>query len=211
MTLELRWRDSSLLSRRWFWAVSVAAVLGVALLAHVSRDDEDRIEQMRRAGDVAGLGRIAKDANKADATRAVEALGSLGDGAVEALLVACEDPRPAVREQSVLSLGTATHLDHAQKLVGILKTDSSPQVRAAAARTLGQNYACKQMPDLIDALEDTDPTVRASVHWSVARIMGIRFGLKPNDPPGKRREAMENYRDLWRTLGKQITKFHNER
>ena len=211
--LELHWGMSALLTRWWFWLVVVIAVAGAGILALASAGfggPDDPIDRMRRNEDVPGLVRVIEQApNEAEAVRAVRALHQIGGEKVEApLKKAADDERPPVREQAVMSLAKVTRRKHVDKLVAVMRRDEDPTVRAAAATALGQVWACDEVPDLIDAMNDRNPIVQRRALWSVKRICGVEPGYEERDAAKLRRLRSGYYRAYWKYYGPLIKRYH---
>jgi HEAT repeat protein len=71
------------------------------------------------------------------------------------------------------------------------------QVRADAATALGVLRDVDSLPQLIGALEDDDPFVRARAAAAIEKIFGGDLYFRANDPPEKRREAIQRIREHW--------------
>jgi len=178
-----------------------------------AQNDEgvDPIDAMRREGDVAGLSRVVRAGSRQDADRAIMALANVGGPkAIEVLLDATEDSRPAIRERAAVALAGPAGRNHADRLAGMLRQDKAPMVRAAAATALGRSRDCTHVPELIEAMDDSHPTVRERAQWAVVRICGVEPGFETTDPVEKRRKAIAFYRAFWARHAKTITE-HNKR
>ena len=200
----------TLLRRRWFWAAIVAiAILAVFWGIFLGRGPDDRVAKLRKSNNVAALEEIAKGADPVEAGRAIAAMGYVGQRAEAALLKCTEDKRHELRVRAVLALAKAGRRKHAARLAEVLRKDSSEHVRAAAAAQLGQIYACEQVPDLINALDDSSATVRRHVGKSLERVVGVRPYYPPSGSKKKDREQiMEYYRGMWGVYGPSVTDWH---
>src|SRR6185312_7838669 len=102
---------------------------------------------------------------------AARALGELhddraGDRLTDLLL----DNEPGVRQTSAWALGEMKEKQAVQTLCLILVTDSRSEVRLAAAEALGEIRSQKAISSLNQALNDSEPRVRAKVKWAIAEI-----------------------------------------
>ena len=100
-----------------------------------------------------------------------------------------------MRRQAVFALGhkSAGPVDVAGPLVGVLRRDADPGVRAEAAGALWHSADSRSFPALIEALKDDDGAVRARA----ADTLGNRAGNEDvgllvaalKDPDGRVREG----------------------
>lgn len=165
-----------------------------------SRDpDVARVEQYRREENLEALAGEAENPQAEVATRAVQAMGSLGPAAVPHLERCIGDARPEVREAAVVAWGRAAEDRRPEVVAAAARMDPSPVVRATAVSVLGQVRAVNEMETLIAALDDPDRMVRVRASASIERIIGRRYEVYLDDPPGsnRRREAVENVRKIW--------------
>lgn len=100
--------------------------------------------------------------------RARRALVKVGPPAVPDLIVATDDPEPRVRVAAVKALGAIGDPRAAEPLAALLDTPSKDLWGAVfeALRKLGS----PALPALLDALEDSDPTVRRRAVRLLGRI-----------------------------------------
>jgi len=165
--------------------------------------DTARVEQFRREGNLEALAGEAENPQTEVATRAVRAMGSLGPAAVPHLERRIADARPEVREAAVVAWGRATGDLRPEIVAAVARTDPSVFVRAAAVSVLGQVRAVNEMETLIAALDDPDRMVRVRASASIEHILGRRYEVYLDDPPGsdRRREAVEYVRKVWAEEG----------
>ena len=165
--------------------------------------DVARVEQYRREGNREALAGEADDPRPEVATRAVRAMGSLGPAAVPHLERCIADARPEVREAAVVAWGQAADDRRPEIVAAAARTDPSVVVRAAAVSVLGQVQAVNEMETLIAALDDPDRMVRVRASASIEHILGRRYEVYLDDPPGsdRRREAVEYVRKVWAEAG----------
>jgi hypothetical protein len=161
--------------------------------------DAARVEQFRREGNLEALAGEAENPKTEVATRAVRAMGSLGPSAVPYLEQHISDARPEVREAAVVAWGQAAEDRSPEVLAAAARKDPSVVVRAAAVSVLGQVRAVNEMETLIAALDDPDRMVRVRASASIERILGRRYEVYLDDPPGseRRRQAVENVQKIW--------------
>ncbi|MCE5328136.1 MAG: HEAT repeat domain-containing protein, partial [Planctomycetaceae bacterium] len=107
---------------------------------------------------------------------------------------------------AVMALPRVTKREYIDDLSELLKNDPAPQVRAAAATALGQVYACKKVPALVDALGDANPLVQQQAKWAVVRICGIEPGYESPEEAAKHQQKY--YKSFWNIYGKTITRYH---
>jgi len=144
-----------------------------------------------------------------EAVRAIDHLGRMrGVDVSETLLAALDDPRPLVRERAVLAVARTTGRQHALRLADLLRHDESPYVRAAAVTVLGRTWACDQMPDILDALDDDNPDVRQRAAAAATTICGVQPGFEETDPAIRRKLTIRFYRAFWKNNGPSITRYH---
>ena len=172
--------------------------------------DGARVEQFRREGNLEALAGEADDPRAEVATRAVRAMGSLGPAAVPHLERRIADARPEVREAAVVAWGQAADDRRPEVVAAAARTDPSVVVRAAAVSVLGQVRAVNEMETLIAALDDPDRMVRVRASASIEHILGRRYEVYLDDPPGsdRRREAVENVRKIWAEEGQGVRDYY---
>lgn len=201
-----------MLKRPWFWIVSLLVIAaGVAAVA-LSRQSDD-IEQMRRAKDVNALAGVAAGGNEIDACRALKALSVLGKPeAVAPILAATNDTRAVIRQHAVLAVSRAAPRGHGKLLTDKLLHDESADVRAVAARAIGESWDYKRVPELITAMEkDTSEEVFRQAQRSAARICGMEPGYESaTDPATRRARAVKFYRRCWLVYGDILKRYHGE-
>jgi hypothetical protein len=101
---------------------------------------------------------------------AVASLTQFGSGAALALVTALQDTNPTVRVKAALVLNPGNGPIRDPRLtaasIGLLK-DSQPEVRAVAARTLGDDWNPKHAALLVEALNDNDVEVRWQAEYGL--------------------------------------------
>ena len=81
-----------------------------------------------------------------------------------------ESPSEARRAVSVEVLGRLQGLEATDDVIGLLRHDPSPMVRARAARCLGRLGTPRSVGALLDSLGDEPPVVRAQAVWALGEI-----------------------------------------
>ena len=84
-----------------------------------------------------------------------------------------------------------------QTMQEVMFESAAPKIRAAVAAGLGNTGSVTSVPMLIDAMEDDSLVTRQAAAKSVAKLMGWREGFNPEDPPEKRAQAVEQFRERW--------------
>ncbi len=206
--IELRWGVSGLIAQRRFWLLLAVPVIGaVIFLISSGGGSDDRIDSLRESANIPALEQIVKSAPPEEARRALMAISQVGGPqAVQPLRNATKAENWKLREVAVLALPRVTKREHIDDLADLLKNDSAPQVRAAAATALGQVYACKMVPSLVDALGDKDPQVQQQAKWAVVRICGIEPGYESAADEAKHQQKY--FKSFWNIYGKTITRYH---
>ena len=118
------------------------------------------ISSMRAAEDTWGLIRLLSHPDFDTQWKAAEALGTLGEPALEALLWGLDHPDEKVRLGIIEALGEIGDARAVQPLLGILAGDTSSEIRWAAALALGHLGGEGAIPSLVNALGDPDKFVR---------------------------------------------------
>jgi len=172
--------------------------------------DVARVEQYRRQGNLEALAAEAGNPRTEVATRAIRAMGTLGPAAVPHLEQRIADARPEVREATVVAWGRAAGDLRPEVVAAAARKDPSPVVRAAAVSILGQVRAVNEMETLIAALDDPDRMVRVRASASIERILGRRYEVYVDDPPGsdRRRKAVEYVRKVWVEAGQNARDYY---
>lgn len=195
-------------------AMAVAAAIVVGGCG--STDPEKaRVEALRRDHNVEALAKETVSEKPATSREAVRALGTLGAEAIPRLQESLKDERPEVRVEAALAYGNAVAVavaaapaqaapgqearmeDQIRPLAEAVRSDASPEVRAAAVTGLGHARAMSEMQTILRALEDPDPMVRARATVAVTRITGRRYETYVNGTPEQRRAAAAQIRRQW--------------
>ncbi|MCE5325770.1 MAG: hypothetical protein LLG01_05095 [Planctomycetaceae bacterium] len=201
-----------MLKRPWFWIVSVL-VIAAGVAAYAVSGPSDDIERMRRQEDVKGLANAAAGANEVDACRAIKALSVLGKPeAVEPIIAAAHDARPVIRKHAVMAVARAAPREHGKLLTEKLLTDESADVRAVAARAIGESWDYKRMPELIVAMDkDSSEEVFRQAQRSASRICGMEPGYETaTDLAARRAQAVKFYDRCWKVYGDILNRYHGD-
>ena len=175
-----------------------------------SDPDVARVEQFRREGNLKALAGEAENPRAEVATRAVRAMGSLGPAAVPHLERRIADARPEVREAAVGAGGPGGGALRPAGGGAAARKDPAGGVGAGPVSVLGQVRAVNEMETLIAALDDPDRMVRVRASASIEHILGRRYEVYLDDPPGsdRRREAVENVRKIWAAAGHEVRAYY---
>lgn len=170
---------------------------------------QERIEHARIAGDVDALARIVATGTDEQACDAVRNLGHIENNkAAAAIISTLQDSREKVRQRAVSALVSSAGRRHWQTIAERLKRDPSPKVRAAAAKGLGECYACLAVPALLDALDEDNRTVYYAARSAMARICGVRMNVT-HDAQGRAKEK-QYYEAFWKQHGETISRYHEQ-
>ncbi|MDX1564788.1 MAG: HEAT repeat domain-containing protein [Phycisphaeraceae bacterium] len=111
-----------------------------------------------------------------------------------------------VREQAVLAYARRSVQERTEKtpipperiqpLLGRLRNDPNPAVRAAAATGLGTLGALQSVEPLGKSLEDPDPRVQQRAKHAIARITGITLNFEAGDSKQKRQRAIRFFHEV---------------
>ena len=111
----------------------------------------------------------------------VHSLGSLGGEQAQAALVGgLEDGDPAVRAEICRTLGKLGDVAASEPLGTAVTSDTSLDVRLAAAEGLGHLPSGNSAKALLAALNDKDPAVRYRAGRSLRAITGKDYGTDSN-------------------------------
>jgi HEAT repeat protein len=183
-----------------WWSSSTGADIRQARSGK-TKDRVEAIDRLARTDSDAAavaLAELVEDADVEVAARSVAALGRVRRReAVPVLKTAVKDARPQVREAGVIALGELGRDSDPQALAEALRSDPSPEVRALAARWLGMLRYWEGMPELIQAMNDSELRVRRAAGEAVRRLWGRDFLYRAEDDPEKRGKVVEFIRLSW--------------
>lgn len=103
---------------------------------------------------------------------------------------------PGERWDTVEQLGQTGDPQCAEHLMPLLD-DNDLFVRLAAARVLGDLGNTSAVPELIDALEDSEPSVRETALLSLRRLTHREFGFDPSAREAERERRIREWRKWW--------------
>ena len=141
---------------------------------------------------------------------------ALGGPGVAELTAQAQSPDPDLRREAALALGKHQLGGESAKealavLAGLLRSDTEPLVRSAAATSLGRLGGEESVPALVEGLSDQSPLVRADVCWGLG-MTGAEGAIAPLagaltldasvDVRCASARALGNFRDLaaWQAL-----------
>jgi HEAT repeat protein len=118
---------------------------------------------------VKGLVLLLRDERYFVRQRAAQALGRIGEPAVDMLLEMANSSVPATREAAVEALGTTASKRGIDRTIELL-SDSNANVRSAAVRALGETSSERAISPLISLLRDESSALRSQAAASLARL-----------------------------------------
>jgi HEAT repeat protein len=140
-----------------------APYLAASALGQIGAETEDALSPL-----AAALGHADADVRRA----AARALGQIGPKAVPVIKQALSSPSEEARRGAVEALGWMGSLA-VPELIAALKNDR-PAARRAAARALGRLGAEAKLGEsaLLEAVDDSDPNVRATAADALRKVRG---------------------------------------
>jgi hypothetical protein len=88
-----------------------------------------------------------------------------------------------------------------EHIVRVCTESSDPEVRAACLRGLADQWAYRQMPLLLDALDDESPLVRAQAGEAVQLLLkvdNVNYHFDAGAPPPERQKMVKRLRGRWK-------------
>ncbi len=76
----------------------------------------------------------------------------------------------------------------------VITSAELPATRAAAAEQLGQLADWQSLPDLLTAMQDANPIVRARAGVAAQKIAGADYGFDADGPAQQRNRIIETLR-----------------
>jgi len=122
-----------------------------------------------------------------------------------ALLPNLADANPSTRWEAVDELGRAKDPAVIPHVVPLLR-DSDLFVRMCAARVLADLGTLQGVPALLDALEDSEPTVRESAWNALRTLTGKDFKYDPQGNEADRAKKVKAWREWWKKEGEGLSK-----
>ncbi len=182
-------------------------------LGRLSREIEEQRAELTRMADASAdvydrflrVERRVRDLEELGATALLApGPGIGGAGSAQAsepswtsLLPELASKSPSDRWKAVQALGETADPAVAEHLVALLK-DEDIFVRMATARILGDLEAPVGIEPLIDALEDSEASVREAAVVSLRSITGRSFQFNPGAKESDRAKRIKAWRDWWK-------------
>jgi len=154
-----------------------------------------QVQKLKSKNDTTALAPLVKDRDVVVASRAVQALGDLGDS--RAVASAMSDSRSEVRFAAASAIGASAGPEHIPALSKVMREDTNRDVRLAAMRSLSSVHDFSIFDHLIAALQDSDPNIRRSALGAIEKRIGLVFpDFKPNGSSESRAQAIAHIRQL---------------
>jgi HEAT repeat protein len=153
-----------------------------------------------RGGDAAAesVASVARHEDTATASEAIVALGRMASDRAVAVLteVATKEKRTALRQLAVTALTQHETVKSAETFRQVVRSDSAPEVRAAAAMGLASQGVMDDVPLLVEAAGvETDLVATRSEVTALGTLLGVSFPYDSNAPPEVRQESLARTRD----------------
>ena len=170
----------------------------VALSEDVQRQLAGRLNEVQKTNEDAQFADEAAAKSKPAAPAAPK-----NDAAWKVLLPNLADASPSTRWEAVDELGRSKDPAAIPHVTPLLK-DSDLFVRMCAARVLADLGTLQGVPALIDALEDSEPTVRESAWRALQTLTGKDFKFDPQANEGERSKKVKLWREWWKKDGEPL-------
>jgi HEAT repeat protein len=121
---------------------------------------------------IKGLALLLRDERYFVRQRAAQALGRIGEPAVDLLLEMSSSSTPATREAAVEALGSTASKRAVDRVIESL-SDSNSNVRSAAVRALGESSSESAVPHLMALLRDESSALRGQAAASLAKLGAV--------------------------------------
>jgi HEAT repeat protein len=168
----------------WPWAPEVDDAVGIttpaqrleAMTAMAEKaDKQSPAEQERVSGDLAK--QIQDEQDPMIRRHIVRTLGHFNTESSNAVLrAAIADANSSVRIAACEAWGRRGGPEAAERLTGLLTSDTNLDVRLAAARGIGQTKEKAAIQPLAEALSDGDPAIQYRVVSALKQISGKDYG-----------------------------------
>jgi hypothetical protein len=160
------------------------------------REMAKRLEEYRKSAESAR--------NAAEAAKALPEKPAAPAGPAWATLVPnLADANPSTRWEAVDELGRSKDPAVIPHIAPLLR-DSDLFVRMCAARVLADLGTLQAVPQLIDALEDSEPTVRESAWNALRTLTGKDFKFDPQGNEADRQKKVKSWREWWKKEGEGL-------
>jgi len=211
------------MSKRLLIMIGVAVVLVAAVVwrwgpgAEISGGDDGdlavlkKIEKLVENDDHEALVKAVSSKNVKSACRAISAMRRVGPKAIKGVRAAMADPRPVVREAAVIAMDKVGGEADTPNLATVILKDESPDVRAAAALSLGRMKAYTELEALLKALEDDDQNVRSRANTAIVTIFGVSASFSASGSPAKRERDIAALRKLCKEVEAKTREFYENR
>jgi len=172
----------------WPWTPEVDDAVGITTpakrladmqAAAANADKQTPAEQERVSGDLAK--QIQEEQDPMIRRYIVITLGHYKTAAATAVLqAAVADADSTVRIAACQAWGRRGGPEAAERLTGLLTSDTNLDVRLSAARAIGQTHEKSAVAPLAEALSDADPAIQYSVVSALKQISGKDYGNDVN-------------------------------
>jgi HEAT repeat protein len=172
----------------WPWTPEVDDAVGITTPAQrlasmksmaEKADKQTPAEQERVSADLAK--QIQDEQDPMIRRYIVKTLGHYKTASATAVLqAAVSDADTSVRIAACESWGRHGGTEAAERLTGLLASDTNLDVRLAAARAIGQTKEKSAVAPLAEALSDADPAIQYSVVGALKQISGKDYGTDVN-------------------------------
>lgn len=131
------------------------------------------IETMRNLQDVHGLIRLMNHRNADIQWRAADALGTMGEDAIDPLINALLDRHISVRLGAIEALGTIRAANSVDPLIATLNHDAEMEVKTAAALALGEVGDTRAIEPLVLALREPARYLRYAAARALDKLLWL--------------------------------------
>jgi HEAT repeat protein len=172
----------------WPWTPEVDDAVGITTPAQrlnamtemaAKADKQSPAEQERVSGDLAK--QIQDEQDPMIRRHIVRTLGHFNTASATAVLqAAIADSDSSVRIAACEAWGRRGGQEGAERLTGLLTSDTNLDVRLAAARAIGETHEKAALQPLAEALSDGDPAIQYRVVGALKQISGKDYGNDVN-------------------------------
>ena len=127
---------------------------------------------------------------------------TLHDSTVTRFVTQLSSQDAAVRTSAAENLGFLRAYAAAEALTALLSDDSADS-RRAAATSLAWCGGRSEIDDLLDALDDSDWSVRQAVWVALTNLTGQELPFDSHESPAVRKAQVSNWRQWWQRASKQ--------